>query len=72
MLMKRVPIGRDPKGRTGIRPYDGSTEIVKIFGYVTPASKLKYKRLDSILTGPSYFPGTGIYDSGVMVRTPPN
>jgi len=76
MLMKRVPIPKDTKGRTGIRPYDGSTEIVKIFGYVMPAdkaaSKLKYKRLDSILTDSSYFPGAGIYDSGVMVRTTPN
>jgi hypothetical protein len=76
MLMKRVPIPRDRKGRTGIRPYDGSTKIVKIFGYVMPKSKinskLTYKPLADILTDRSYFPGTGIYDPGIMVRTTQN
>ncbi|MBT3202381.1 MAG: hypothetical protein HN350_20970, partial [Phycisphaerales bacterium] len=64
------------KGRTGIRPYDGSTKIVKIFGYVMPKSKinskLTYKPLADILTDRSYFPGTGIYDPGIMVRTTQN
>jgi hypothetical protein len=78
MLMQRVPINGDyaiPK-RTGIRPYDGTTEIVKLFGYVMPNEEidntLEYTKLSSVLTDIMYYPQLGLYDDGIMVRTSPN
>ncbi len=78
MLMERVPIEGDyqyPK-RTGIRPYDGSTEIVKLYGFVMPQTEidesLSYVRLDSVLTDDTYYPQIGIYDTDIMVRTNQN
>ncbi len=77
-LMDRVPIDRDyqtPK-RLGFRPYDGTTDIVKLLGYVMPQSQadptLPYRRLDSVLTDRTYYPGNGLYDADICVRTAPN
>jgi len=72
MLMPRYPISGTDK--VGYRPYDGSTEIIKIYGYVMPSNKLEggtgltYKRLDSVLKDASFYPKTGIYDANIMVR----
>lgn len=76
MLMERVPIPGDKLGRLGYRPYDGTTEIIKLFGYVMPQSsansKLSYAPLNSIVTDKTYFTQKGVYDSGIQVRTTSN
>lgn len=78
MLMERVTLENDyqsPK-RTGVRPYDGTTEIVKLLGYVLPESEadtsLSYRSLSSVLTDQTYYPQLGIYDKNIVVRTDPN
>lgn len=72
MLMSKYPIPNDPMGRSGIRPYDGSTQIIKLFGFVIPQEfcdkNLKYERLDDLLTDRTYYPMKGIYDKDIMVR----
>lgn len=67
----------DTKTRMAVRPYDGKSEVIKIFGYVMPYADinggLSYSSLDNILTDSSYYPKTGMYDSeNIMVRTTPN
>lgn len=66
----------DTKQRMATRPYDGKSEVVKLFGFVMPSSKinpsLSYVRLDSVLTDSSYYPKLGLYDTNIMVRTTSN
>ena len=72
MIMPRYTIDEDPLKRKGIRPYDGTTEILKLYGFVMPSafsSKfIDYKPLNSILTDKTFFTEKGIYDLGIMVR----
>jgi hypothetical protein len=74
--MPRYPVLNDPQGRLGVRPYDGSTQILKLFGFVMPStaanSALQYTPIKSLLTDNTFFTGKGIYDPGIMVRTTPN
>ena len=74
MLMKRVEIEKDyqqPR-RMGFRPYDGTTEVVKLLGFVMPENKidrsLQYSRLDDIIKDKTFYPQAGIYDNNIMVR----
>lgn len=72
MLMPKHTIPNDPLKRTGVRPYDGSSEIIKLYGFAMPQkscdSSLEYVMLNKILTDKSYFPEKGIYDAAIMVR----
>ena len=70
MVMPRYPIPTDPT-KKGLRPYDGSTDIIKVYGYVMPkehADKtLGHVPLNTILTDKSFYPEDGIYDASVVV-----
>lgn len=78
MLMESVVIENDSQSpkRTGFRPYDGTTEIVKLLGYVMPEDAadptLSYCSLSNILTDQTYYPQLGIYDKDIVVRTTDN
>ena len=75
MTMPRYEIeGTDKKG---YRPYDGTTEIIKIFGFVMPEentalSSSSYVRLDSVLKDTSYYPQDGLYDKNILAIYNPN
>ncbi|RYE13526.1 MAG: hypothetical protein EOP51_29635 [Sphingobacteriales bacterium] len=74
--MPRYNVLNDPQGRKGVRPYDGSTQILKLYGFVMPSSAanagLKHTAITSVLTDNTFFTGKGLYDPGVVVRTTPN
>ncbi|MFK7969695.1 MAG: T9SS type A sorting domain-containing protein [Bacteroidia bacterium] len=71
MTMSRYPIPNSNPPETGIRPYDGTTEIVKLFGFVMPQAfadtSMDYVALNSVLTDTSYYPERGLYDVDIMV-----
>lgn len=69
MTMPKYPIPNTPY--MGWRPYDGTTEIIKLIGFVMPQSQIdtshNYVPLESILTDNTYFPQNGIYDLDLMI-----
>ena len=55
----------------GYRVYDGTTEIIKIYGYVMPKEfckpDIEYVPLEKVLDDRSFYPGKGLYDKNIMV-----
>lgn len=76
MIMPKYPIPNSNPAEEGWRPYDGTTEIIKIYGYVMPEEfideSINYVRLDSVLTDVSYYPQDGLYDIDIMVEADVN
>ena len=61
---------RADTGKKGYRPYDGTTDIIKIYGYVMPKefceSSIQYVPLEQVLEDRSFYPGKGLYDTNIM------
>jgi hypothetical protein len=70
MVMPLYPIPSDTI-KLGRRPYDGTTDIIKIYGYVMPIEfsndSISYVPLNSILLDTSYYPELGLYDENIVV-----